>query len=152
MLVAIRILYELGFSKVFLLGCDFTMDAGKENYAFKQDRAGGAIRNNNNTYRMLNERFDALQPVLLNAGMDVFNCFEGSGLKSFPFCSYEEALKAAVVVPESDRTHGLYDRKANEKSAQKAQERDRELAGKPKTLKEFAEQRRQIVQAQIEVS
>ena len=151
MLVAIRILYELGFSRVFLLGCDFKMD-DQTKYAFAQDRAGGAIKNNTNTYRMLNERFDALQPVLQNAGMQVFNCYEDSGLRSFPFCTYEDALEAAVVVPESDRTEGLYDRKANEKKAQKAAQRGCELSEKPSTLKEFAEARRLIVQAQMEVS
>ena len=149
MLVAIRILYELGFRKVFLLGCDFTMDANTK-YAFKQDRAGGAIRNNNNTYRMLNERFDALQPVLQNAGMEVYNCFKGSGLKSFPYIEYLEALSVSQVVPADDRTEGLYDRKANEKAAKKAQERDSQLSGKPRTLKEFAEARRKVVQARIE--
>jgi hypothetical protein len=151
MLVAIRILWQLGVSKIFILGADFRMDA-ETKYAFEQDRAGGAIRNNNNTYRMLNERFDALQPVLLQNGMQVFNCYQDSGLKSFPYISYEEALKQAVVVPESDRTHGLYDRKANEKAAKKARERETELSEKPRTLAEFVELRRTVVQAQIEVS
>ena len=125
MLVAIRILYELGFKKVFLVGCDLRMEKGKANYAFSQDRAAGAVRNNNNTYRMLNDRFDALKPLFDKLGFKVWNCYEDSGLRTFPFMPFAEAVEVASVVPEVDRTAGMYDRKANEKAAKKKAEKEK---------------------------
>lgn len=132
MLVAIRILYELGFKNVFLLGCDFKMEEGKQNYAFEQDRSRGAVNNNNNTYRHLNWRFDQLQPLFQKIGFHVYNCYKESGLKSFPYISYERALEIANVVPGEDRTAGLYDRKANEKAKAKQEEKKNRM-----TLTEF---------------
>jgi hypothetical protein len=120
MLVAVRLLVELGFDTLFLLGCDFRMEGGRANYAFEQDRSSGAIRNNNNTYRMLNERFDALRPVMEARGVKVWNCYKDSGLKSFDYMSYSDAVQMCSVVPENDPTEGLYDRKAREKAARKA--------------------------------
>lgn len=146
MLVAVRMAYELGFRKVFLLGCDFTMSKEEQNYAFEQERAAGAVRNNNNTYRMLNMRFDALKPVFDRAGFEVYNCFEGSGLKSFPYKPFAECVEMAYSYPLEELTHGLYDRKANEKQWKKQQEESEKrqqeqaaLKGKPATLAEFVE-------------
>ena len=139
MLVAMRMAYELGFRKVFLLGCDFTMQNGQQNYAFEQDRAGGAVRNNNNTYRMLNERFDSLVPVFAKEGLQVWNCYKESGLKSFPYLPFMDAIEMTYAYPEEDRTDGLYDRKAREKDWKKQQEAQRHLTGKPETLAEFVE-------------
>lgn len=141
MLVAVRILYELGFSRIFLLGADFKMEGGRANYAFSQDRAAGAIRNNNNTYRMLNERFAALRPVFEAHNCRIYNCYKDSGLEAFDYKPYSECLEMAAVVPDEDRTEGLYDRKAREKAARKAAEREKAKSGSlppgsPRTLLE----------------
>lgn len=149
MLVAVRILYELGFKNVFLLGCDFRMEKGKANYAFEQDRSSGSVRNNNNTYRMLNDRFDALQPLFQKIGYNVWNCYEDSGLKSFPYKPFDEALEIASVVPIVDRTEGLYDRKAKAKEAKREEENCTRLDGKPETLDEFVRMAGQKLQATI---
>jgi len=140
MLVAVRIAYELGFRNVFLLGCDFKMEMGAANYAFPQDRAAGSIRNNNQTYMMLNERFTALQPEFLRRGFYVWNCLQDSGLKSFPFKHFDECVAMATVIPIEDRTDGLYDRKAKNKGEEKKGKK--EIPGKPSTLIEFLERKR----------
>lgn len=124
MLVAIRILYDLGFKRVYLLGADFKMVQGEENYNFKQDRSNQSIKNNNNSYRRLNIRFDKLRPIMEDGGMLVYNCNPNSGLKSFEFKRFGDAIKEALShIPIEENTNGLYDRKANEKAAAKAKEK-----------------------------
>jgi hypothetical protein len=56
MLVAIRLLYYLGFRKVYLLGCDFDMSEQRK-YHFEQDRSEASIKGNNSTYEKLISRF-----------------------------------------------------------------------------------------------
>jgi len=145
MLVAIRILYELGFKNVFLVGCDFRMQDGKSNYAFEQSRAPASVRNNTNTYKMLNNRFDALQPLFQKLGYHVWNCYRDSGLKSFPYMSFDEAVEIATVVPTEDRTEGLYDRKENEKNSKQ----DKLKSGRI-TLDEFLKLRGVNLRATVE--
>ena len=67
-LIALKIAYVLGFRTVYLVGCDFRMEEGVQNYAWDQDRARGAIRNNNKTYGRLNERCDKLRPIFEKTG------------------------------------------------------------------------------------
>ncbi len=111
MLVALRLLYELGFRRVFIIGADFKMSA-EHTYAFRQSRAAGAVANNTKLYQILNERFAALRPHFEAAGFHVYNCTPGGGLTAFPRMSYELAIEAAKlpVDVERENTEGLYDR------------------------------------------
>jgi hypothetical protein len=117
MLSAVRIAWLMGFNKIFLLGCDFKMELGKQNYAFPQERSKGSVKSNNSTYERLNDRFNRLRPIFEKNNLFVWNCYRDSGLKSFDYIDYEVALKiAAMGVPDisKERTLGLYDRKANQ--------------------------------------
>ena len=117
MLVAIKLLYYLGIRKIFLLGCDFKMDDNTK-YHFDQDRSLGSQKGNNATYEILKTRFEALLPHFEKAGLKVFNCNMNSGLKVFPMIPFEEAINIATKeMPDisTERTAGLYDRKANER-------------------------------------
>ncbi len=123
MLVAVRLLYALGVRTVFLAGCDFKMAEGVSNYAFEQERAPGSVKGNNSTYRMMNLRFQQLRPVFEKAGLKVYNTNAKSGLKAFDYVPYNEAIQFCLKdFPnvETERTAGLYDRKANEKKAERA--------------------------------
>jgi hypothetical protein len=106
-------------------------------YHFEQDRSKQAIKNNNKTYAAMNDRFDLLRPVFEKYGFHVYNCNPASGLKSFDYYPYDEAVKQMRKNMPADmaneRTEGLYDRKAKEKEAKKA-------ADNPKTLQSFEEQ------------
>jgi len=118
MLPTIRIAFILGFRKVFLLGADFKMQHGKQNYAFEQDRSKQSVKNNNNTYEILNYRFEQLRPYFEKHGFHVLNCTQGSGLTAFDFIPYNKALQIAQAeMPDMDKetTAGMYDRSANEK-------------------------------------
>lgn len=110
MLVAVRLLYYLGVRKVYLLGCDFKMDSVNK-YHFEQDRSGGSISGNNETYLKLIERFEELLPIFNRAGFRIFNCYKESGLKVFPFIDFEDAIREVRLSTEGERTAGLYDRK-----------------------------------------
>jgi hypothetical protein len=115
MLVAIKMLYYLGIRKIFLLGCDFKMDNDTK-YHFEQDRSEGSQKGNNATYEILKKRFAALLPTFDEVGLKVFNCNMESGLDVFPKIPFDEAINIVTNdIPDihTERTSGLYDRKAN---------------------------------------
>lgn len=112
MLVAIRLLYELGIRRVFLLGADFNMQAGKS-YHFDQAKSQGAANSNNATYRVLNERFTQLRPIFEQHGFHVYNCNPRSKLTAFDHVPYDRAVQLAceafgVADTAAERTAGLY--------------------------------------------
>jgi hypothetical protein len=105
MLCAIRILYDLGFRCVFLLGVDFRMALEQANYAWDQARSKGSVKNNIQTYAALNTRFKLLRPKLEKAGMHVFNCNPESGLRAFDHMPLAKAVEYALEgwpLPEWD--------------------------------------------------
>lgn len=111
MMVAIKLLYYLGIRRVFLLGCDFRMKYGQQNYSFNQHRTRRSVRGNNRTYRALNARFQELMPHFEMAKFQVFNCTPKSGLSVFPFLDYEKAIAAArESMPKLVDTFGMYEK------------------------------------------
>jgi hypothetical protein len=112
MLPALRILFLLGFRKVYLLGADFTMT---EEYAyhFDEKREKGAVNCNMKTYkRMRDEYFPKLKPFFKEEGFEVYNCNPDSGLKdTFDFISFDDAISECTGklgnVP-NERTWGMY--------------------------------------------
>jgi hypothetical protein len=110
MLAALRILYILGFRRVYLLGVDFEMSEEKK-YHFPEDRTPSAIRGNMSTYAKLQKWFTELQPHFLKAGFIVHNCNPNSKLTAFPYMPYEEAVGEALSVlgdVSRERTVGMY--------------------------------------------
>ena len=112
MLATLRILFLLGFRKVYLLGADFTMT---EDYAyhFDEKRDKGAVNGNMSTYKkMRDEYFPQLKPYFEAEGFEVYNCNPDSGLKDvFEFCSFKDAIEEAtgkLGKVESERTWGMY--------------------------------------------
>jgi len=118
MYVALRMLFYLGVRKVFLLGCDFKMELGKQNYAFPQDRSPGSVRGNNSSYRILNSRLIQLKPYFEREGFDVYNCTPDSGLTVFPYMSFDAAIEECSL-SQKIITSGMYDRKAREEKKKK---------------------------------
>lgn len=109
MLVALRLLYWLGIRTVYLLGCDFRMEAGERTYAFDQPKGPGSAQSNNRTYQMLNEAFLRLLPHFAEYGFRVYNCTPGGNLHAFPRLEYEEAVRAATEkIPKRVYVRGLY--------------------------------------------
>ncbi|NUQ65976.1 MAG: hypothetical protein HUU20_26240 [Pirellulales bacterium] len=123
MYVALRLLFYLGVRRLYLLGCDFRMEYGKQNYAFEQGRTRASVRGNNESYRILNVRLAHLKPYFDHEGYEVYNCTPGSGLTVFPFLSYEDALaEIRGRMPAKVVTEGMYERLRREKKARESQE------------------------------
>ena len=111
MLPALRILFLLGFRRVYLMGADFIMS---ENYTyhFDEQRAQGAVKCNLNTYqKMKDEYFPALKPYFDAEGFEVYNCNQNSGLAVFPYMPYEQAISECTSRLGdifNERTWGMY--------------------------------------------
>ena len=119
-LASLKLLYVLGFRHVYLLGVDFHMEEGEQNYAFDQQRKRSAVHGNNATYEQnmwrckeLRKRFDA-------AGFEVFNCNPDSALTAFEQMPVDRAIERALnytgnpvkwLAGEMDATAGLYETK-----------------------------------------
>lgn len=94
MLLAIRLLRYLGASTVFLVGVDFYMtpDYG---YSFAQARTEEASVGNNAQFAVVNGWLCEMQQkrVFERFGMKLFNCCKASGLRAFPYVSFNEAIE-----------------------------------------------------------
>ena len=111
MLAAIRLCYYLGFRTINLLGCDFRMRDGEQNYAFKQERIASSVTGNNTTYSRLNKRYQSLVPYFNRHGLKIFNCNPNSGLTVFPHKPFENAVKEfESSIPSMEDTEGWYDK------------------------------------------
>lgn len=111
MLPALRILFLLGFRRVYLIGADFKMT---EDYAyhFDEQRPKGSVNCNMSTYRrMNNEYFPQLKPYFKEEGYEVFNCTKDSGLTAFDYFPYEDAIAECTKGLGdvfNERTWGMY--------------------------------------------
>lgn len=106
MLAALKVAYVLGFRRVFLLGCDFNMDAARP-YFFEEDRDQATAAANNRLYSVVRTYFRSLRPWFNRAGFQVYNSTPGSGLDVFPFRSLERALESVAIDAETG-TRGMY--------------------------------------------
>lgn len=132
MVASMKVMYILGFRRVFLLGCDFSMSEDNR-YWFDEQRSKGAIRNNNRSYGKMNGYFDELRPHFEEAGFVVHNCYEQSGLKSFDYMPLDEALDVARTPPEYTEasTYGMYVRRGRKaKKANEPSKADKEKAAR----------------------
>lgn len=84
MLMALKILYYLGFKWIYLIGCDFEMKF-EQPYAFEQGKHKGGCATNNEKFRIMNERLTALAPKFKEAGITVKNCTPNSKLTAFEY-------------------------------------------------------------------
>ncbi|MDX1964958.1 MAG: hypothetical protein SFX18_17555 [Pirellulales bacterium] len=120
MLVALRLLHHLGCRIIYLLGCDFRMEYGKQNYAFEQDRSPSSVRGNNRSYEILNYRLAALKPYFDATGVQIYNSTPHSELTAFPTIEYAVAIQRAIAEqPNTIITSGMYDRVAREREQAK---------------------------------
>lgn len=109
-LPALRVLYLLGFRKVYLVGVDFDMSPEKK-YHFEEERHQGAINNNNSTYEKLKIWLSDLRPYFDAARFRVFNTNMNSKLEVFDKIPFSDAIKRATAhigFPAEERTQGMY--------------------------------------------
>jgi hypothetical protein len=94
MLLGMRLMRYLGCSRLYLVGVDFYMQTGY-GYSFNQARTQGACDSNNRQFTVVTEWCSRMQQagVFERFGMPVFNCFQKSGLRAFPYVPFEEAVE-----------------------------------------------------------
>jgi hypothetical protein len=107
LLAALKILYVLGFRRVYLLGVDFAMNR-RQPYSFSEKLKRSEIVANLTTYQILNRRFDALRPRFDAAEFRVYNCNNASRCRSFEFAELETVIDLDGLI--SEKTEGLYRR------------------------------------------
>jgi hypothetical protein len=140
LLATMRILFLLGFRKVYLLGVDFEMNENKK-YHFDEERKPGAIRGNTSTYRKMMSWFKELQPYFLAEKFIVKNCNPESKLTAFPFMPFSDAIAEAteeIGDTTMERLSGLY-ASIDDKKAQ-AMPQETAQGHTPSPTLEFAEQ------------
>ena len=110
MLAALRLLYYLGFQEIYLLGCDWEMNADMEYepYAWEENRSKDLRIKNNNMYKWMEEGLKKLQSGFDKAGFKIYNCNPNSKLDLYPHMPYKQAVHRSTI-PEVDNTRGWYD-------------------------------------------
>lgn len=119
MLPSVRILFELGIRRVYLLGADFNMSPNAT-YHFDQNRHPGSVNGNSSTYTKMNAWFKELRPLFEAERFEIFNCNPESKLEAFDFMPFDEALSEIrelmdSVDPSTERTLNLYDTDTRDK-------------------------------------
>lgn len=115
MLAGIRVLYELGARRIYLLGVDFDMTSG---YSFKQARDQDAIDSNNHQYSILNSWLTTMtkDDVWSRAGVEIYNCNPHSKLEAFESVEFYDAVDFALTnYPEHPfDTFGWYEKETKD--------------------------------------
>jgi hypothetical protein len=110
MMLVIKLLYYLGFKYVYLLGCDFHMEAEKM-YSFEEHSSENHAQANNRLYNTLGIRFKLLKNEFKKHDFHVYNCTEDTQLDAFEKLSFEDAyIQALKDFPdvENESTLNLY--------------------------------------------
>jgi len=101
LLLAIRVLYYLGARRIYLVGVDMYMDPRRDlhdNYAFREVRDEGAVRSNNNQYKIVNQWLCEMQQkgIFSKFGLEIFNCNQNSHLAAFDYAPFDLAVEDAL--------------------------------------------------------
>lgn len=108
LLAVIHICYLLGFTRVYIWGCDYKMTE-QQPYLFGETKSSGAVVTNNNNYAKTNKYLTAARPYIEAHGMTIYNCTPDSGLTAFDYMPIDEAIKKEEIEIKDD-TQGLYHR------------------------------------------
>lgn len=112
MITAIGLLQYFGIERIFLVGVDFNMTLG---YSFPQNRDQDAIDSNNRQFRIVNEWMCemAKNGVFARHDLEIFNCNEFSGLRAFPYVSFDESIELTLedFTDEPFDLEGWYEKK-----------------------------------------
>lgn len=108
MLIAMRMLIDMGFTTINLVGCDFRMTL-ESAYGFDERKDASGVASNNNLYEWLKGQFVVLRPILENAGITVRNCTVGGELEAFNRVPLEQAVAEALKgIPPVGSLYGYY--------------------------------------------
>jgi hypothetical protein len=102
MLLAMRLLKFLGARRIYLVGVDFTMSPSW-GYSFGQSRDQAASASNNAQFIVVNQWLCKMQEIGVfdRFGLEIYNTFQHSGLRAFPYVPFEAAVTEAQGVIET---------------------------------------------------
>lgn len=120
MLSAFRLIYELGFRRVYLIGADFKMDE-QNHYASNQRVSEASVIYHNKLYADTQRRFEAIDWK----DMQVMNCTPGSGLTCFPYVQFRAAIEQEQL--QRPRARNWYSEGKPEARRAREQERYKRL-------------------------
>jgi hypothetical protein len=106
LIATMKICYLLGFKRIYLVGCDFSMDENNK-YWFDEQRTEQSIKNNNKSYGMMNDYFAQLRPKFEEVGVEVNNLTPNSKLEAFNFMDFNEAIEKETI-QTIESTYGMY--------------------------------------------
>ncbi len=115
MLLGIRLLRYLGARTIYLVGCDFKMSDGY-GYSFGQGRTSNACNSNNNQFAIVGKWLGELESagVFKRFGLEIFNTFEHSALRAFPYVPFCDAIEEVRdIVEEEPDLVGWYEKTNN---------------------------------------
>lgn len=107
-LVALRMLYWLGYRRVVLVGADFHYRP-EATYSFTNPKSPNACGTNNNTMRILDGWMAELRPYFEAAGFGIYNATPGSRLLAFDAVDFAAEVEAAALMqPTASDVAGMY--------------------------------------------
>jgi len=93
---AIAALYQLGFRRVYMLGCTFDVSGGA--YAHGKDITDDQKQRNQKQYDDVTESLRELVPRLSDEGMELSTCHDGTVLEGIaPYVSFTDAITQVVT-------------------------------------------------------
>jgi hypothetical protein len=106
---SLMIAAELGFKKVFLIGCDFNHIFERREAHFYEDQEKTYLEGKSNLVLARNlvaylEKMEVLNKALKKKGVEVFNAGIGGLTDTFPRIQYEKALKIAQSLVHPSRS------------------------------------------------
>lgn len=101
MLAALKIAFSIGIKRIYLLGCDFKMEA-EQPYSFGEKKIAGGVRGNNDSYRKLTAMLCQIRKIIEPTRLRIYNCNPTSNLTVFPFMPLEKAIEKELqmILPE----------------------------------------------------
>lgn len=93
---ALAALYQLGFRRVYLLGCTFDTSGGA--YAHGKDIKDNQLAANQVNYDDVVEKLKTLIPMIADEGMSVSTCHDGTSLDGVvPYTPFHDAITNVVT-------------------------------------------------------
>jgi hypothetical protein len=112
LLLGLRLLYFLGARTIFLVGVDFLMKPDGV-YSFDQNKSVGGCESNNKQFEIVNGWLCRMESngVFGKFGLKIFNCYENSGLRAFPYVPFDTAIEIATKdVEQKPDLSGWYEK------------------------------------------
>lgn len=100
---ALQIIYRLGFSRVYTVGCGFNISVDKQ-YGFPSNLDERQVNYNQNTYNLAVGQTKSILPFAVEANFDIISCTPDSQLNTLvPYEPFDEVYKTLQAqVPAHD--------------------------------------------------